>query len=110
MKQIHHHFKIIIVNMHMGTLEMKTFFKSRECKKKVKQEKKKEKENFKLLKMKNSTSLILASMKCIQCLMFSLSSYYFDIRILAISCFHCLQNDDVIEFDRFCQLIRISTP
>ena len=36
-------------------------------------------------------------------LMFSLSSCYFGTMILAISCFHCLQNDDVIEFALFCR-------
>ena len=35
--------------------------------------------------------------------MFSLSLCYFGTKILAISCFYCLQNDDVIEFALLCQ-------
>ena len=39
--------------------------------------------------------------------MISLSSCYFGTKILAISCFHCLQNNDVIKFALFCPFFYI---
>ena len=64
-----------------------------------------EEKERKQMKMKNSALLVELLLHWnTHDLMFSLSLCYFGTNILAISCFHCLQNDDVIEFALFCQV------
>ena len=51
--------------------------------------------------MKNTASLIIASLKYSLPHVCNVFIGYLGIKKLAISCFHCLQNDEVIDFDQF---------
>ena len=51
--------------------------------------------------MNDTASLIFASLEYSLSHVFNVFIGYFGTMKLAISCFDCLQNDDVIEFDQF---------
>ena len=87
----------------------KIIFKSRECRKKLWKETKKKKEGLKLLKLENQALLILALIEYSLPHVFTFFMLFWH-QETSNFMFHCLQNDDVIELDRFCQLIRIPIP